>query len=76
MNTHASTLSSTSAIAAITLYQRLLQPFIKICLLIFIGHYSQCKHDPTCSQYTINQIRRHGTIQGLKKGIVRIWNCR
>lgn len=76
MKTNSPTLSSRTAIWAITLYQFILQPIIKSVLLVTLGHYSQCKHHPTCSQYTVSQIKTHGTIQGLKLGVIRIWNCR
>lgn len=69
-------LSSTLAITAVQIYQRFLQPLIYLVLITTTGHYSKCKHVPTCSQYTILQIRKHGTITGLKKGLIRIWNCR
>jgi putative component of membrane protein insertase Oxa1/YidC/SpoIIIJ protein YidD len=64
------------AIGAVKFYQIFLQPFLKMLLITTTGHYSACKHSPTCSQYTILQIRKHGTITGLKNGIIRIWNCR
>jgi len=49
-------------------YQQLLRPFITVFLLSAFGYASQCKQTPTCSQYTIFQIRKHGTITGLKLG--------
>ena len=69
-------LFSTLAITAVKAYQRVLQPLLYLVLVTTTGHYSKCKHVPTCSQYTILQIRKHGTITGLKKGVIRIWNCR
>lgn len=35
----------------------------------------ECKHSPTCSDYTIDQIEKHGTIRGLLKGGYRILTC-
>jgi uncharacterized protein len=69
-------LSSTLAITAVKGYQSVLQPLLYLVLISTTGYYSKCKHVPTCSQYTILQIRKHGTITGLKKGVIRIWNCR
>ncbi len=57
-------------------YQRILQPFFRVLSITFFGYYSHCKHTPTCSRYAILQIRKHGTITGLKKGLIRVWNCR
>lgn len=39
------------------------------------GVVSGCKHSPTCSQYAILQIEKHGTITGLRKGLWRIIHC-
>lgn len=64
------------SIGLIVAYQLFIQPAIKVLLLSVWGYASQCKHQPSCSQYAILQIRKHGTITGLKKGLTRIWNCR
>jgi len=35
----------------------------------------QCRHYPTCSQYTYQAIEKKGAIKGLWKGIKRIFTC-
>ena len=35
-----------------------------------------CKYEIRCSQYTKQEITRHGAIKGLMLGIKRIWSCR
>ena len=71
-----STLLVRVSIGSIQLYQAFLRPFLTVWLVQNFGFVSQCKQNPTCSQYTIHQIRKHGTITGLKKGLIRFWNCR
>lgn len=39
------------------------------------GFVSVCRHKPSCSDYAIQQIERHGTILGLYRGLVRISHC-
>jgi uncharacterized protein len=36
------------------------------------GH---CRFDPSCSQYMIDAIHKHGPIRGLWRGIKRIGRC-
>tara|TARA_B100001564_G_scaffold337359_1_gene328272 strand:- start:686 stop:907 length:222 start_codon:yes stop_codon:yes gene_type:complete len=36
---------------------------------------SNCRFQPTCSQFTIEAIKLHGIIKGLKLGIKRISKC-
>lgn len=35
-----------------------------------------CRHYPTCSQYAIEALQRHGVIRGLKLSLCRVWSCR
>ena len=35
----------------------------------------QCRFLPTCSQYMIDAIERHGPLRGLLKGVRRIGRC-
>lgn len=37
--------------------------------------YSNCKYHPTCSEYTIQAIEKHGLLKGLGKGALRILRC-
>ena len=46
-------------------YQLLLSPWIG----------GQCRFTPTCSQYTIDALRRHGAAQGSYLGMMRIVRC-
>lgn len=39
------------------------------------GFSSHCKHTPSCSRYTEAQIKKHGTIIGSYKGLIRISTC-
>ena len=36
---------------------------------------SNCRFHPTCSQYTIEAITKHGVYSGIKLGIKRIAKC-
>ncbi|MFB6356139.1 MAG: membrane protein insertion efficiency factor YidD [bacterium] len=35
----------------------------------------QCRYTPTCSEYTLEAIRIHGTLKGLYYGVCRILSC-
>lgn len=34
-----------------------------------------CRYTPTCSQYMIEAIRRHGALKGMMLGVKRICRC-
>jgi len=34
-----------------------------------------CRFTPTCSQYTIDALRKHGAVKGLYLGAVRLSHC-
>ena len=53
------------AIAPIRLYQILLSP-------LFAG---SCKYHPSCSQYAIDAIRRHGVVRGAVLAAWRLLRC-
>ena len=53
------------AIAPIRLYQVLLSP-------LFAG---SCKYHPSCSQYAIDAIRRHGVLRGTVLAVWRLLRC-
>ncbi len=40
-----------------------------------LGHTSYCKHTPSCSRYTANQIEKHGALKGCAKGLKRVLTC-
>lgn len=52
-----------------------------IILLIKIYQYipgpwhNSCRHIPTCSNYSIEALRKYGTIKGLKLTIKRLSKC-
>ncbi|HAC90871.1 MAG TPA: membrane protein insertion efficiency factor YidD [Planctomycetaceae bacterium] len=47
------------------LYQRGLSPLLG----------NNCRFHPTCSQYMIQAVEKHGAIRGALKGIWRIFRC-
>ena len=53
------------AIGFVRLYQVTLRP-------IMGGH---CRFAPTCSEYAIASIRKHGVLKGTMKSIYRIMRC-
>ncbi len=47
-------------------YQMLISPLLP---------FNQCRFYPTCSQYTIEAVEKHGTLRGLWLGAKRISRC-
>ena len=41
-------------------------------VLQILGH---CKHQPTCSEYCYDAVKKHGTLKGLWLGVKRILKC-
>ncbi|MBD0305323.1 MAG: membrane protein insertion efficiency factor YidD [Nitrospiraceae bacterium] len=52
-------------IGIITRYQRWVSPLLP----------PACRFEPTCSQYAVEAIRRHGVVRGLGCAAVRILKC-
>ncbi|MBS7408588.1 MAG: membrane protein insertion efficiency factor YidD [Alloprevotella sp.] len=52
-------------IAPIRFYRRFISPLKPAC----------CRFTPTCSQYAIEAIRKHGPIRGLWLAVRRILRC-
>jgi putative membrane protein insertion efficiency factor len=52
-------------IQLIRFYQRFLSPLIP----------PSCIYKPTCSQYTLEAIRKHGALRGTYLGVRRILRC-
>ncbi|MBR6409451.1 MAG: membrane protein insertion efficiency factor YidD [Alphaproteobacteria bacterium] len=52
-------------IKLVRIYQRFLSPLCGGC----------CRYKPTCSEYMIEAIKKHGVIKGLYLGIKRILRC-
>jgi hypothetical protein len=50
----------------VRIYQLAMSPFLPA---------NSCRFYPTCSQYMIDAIRKHGSIKGLFLGIRRIAKC-
>lgn len=53
-------------IAGVRFYQRYLSPFKR---------YRCCKYIPSCSQYAIEALEKHGAIKGSLLAIWRILRC-
>lgn len=52
-------------IACIHFYQRFISPLLP----------PSCRYYPTCSQYAIDAVRKHGAILGIVMGAARIMRC-
>ena len=48
---------------------------IKIYQLLPLHTHNLCRFQPTCSNYMIEAIRKHGSIKGVWLGIKRILRC-
>lgn len=53
------------AVAAVKLYQRAISPMLP----------DSCRFYPSCSQYTILAIEKHGVLRGVQMGAWRIMRC-
>lgn len=53
-------------ISAVWLYRITLGPWLS-------GH---CRHQPTCSQYAIDALRKYGPVRGLVRAVRRVLRCR
>ena len=56
----------TVAILPIRLYQKLISPFVPA---------NTCKYHPSCSEYAVLAIRKHGVIRGLPRAAWRLLRC-
>lgn len=54
-----------AAVAAIRVYQRFISPILS----------PSCRYWPTCSQYTLQAIQKHGAVRGGIMGAWRILRC-
>lgn len=52
-------------ISGIKAYQYILSPFLG----------TNCRYIPTCSQYTIEAVIKHGTLKGSVLGVLRVCRC-
>ena len=53
------------AIALVALYRAVISPFLP----------PACRFQPTCSEYMIDALRRHGFLRGLLLGTRRLLRC-
>ena len=54
-------------VGLVRVYQYTLSPFLAML--------SGCRFEPSCSQYLIGSLRKHGLIRGTLKGIGRVLRC-
>ncbi|PWJ36138.1 membrane protein insertion efficiency factor YidD [Sediminitomix flava] len=61
-----------------------MKSFTEKTLIFLVRFYQQgispytpasCRYSPTCSQYMIEAIKKHGPVKGLKLGLKRIGKC-
>lgn len=55
----------TISVFLIKIYQKFLSPLLG----------NNCRYTPTCSQYAIEAIQKHGVIKGMLLGVWRILRC-
>ena len=53
------------AVAAIKFYQKAISPMLP----------NSCRFHPSCSQYTVLAIQKHGVLRGILMGSWRIMRC-
>jgi len=58
-------------IAFVYLYRWTLKPFLRVVG----GPACGCRYEPSCSQYFIDAVRRHGALRGGWLGVKRICRC-
>lgn len=54
-------------IGSIKVYKKTLSPYLAL--------YSKCRYTPTCSEYMMEAIEKHGAIKGVALGIWRLLRC-
>lgn len=53
-------------------YKKILRPLFSGMLYL---HPGSCRFYPTCSDYTVEAIEKHGVFKGLAMGVQRILRC-
>ncbi|MBI2674360.1 MAG: membrane protein insertion efficiency factor YidD [Candidatus Yanofskybacteria bacterium] len=54
-------------------YKRVSTIFREIRFPLFI--YTDCKYHPSCSDYAVEAINKHGALKGSTKSLLRILKC-
>ena len=54
-----------AVIGALKLYKRFLSPLLP----------SACRFEPTCSEYMLEAVERHGALRGVGMGVKRLLRC-
>ena len=54
------------AVAPIRLYQFVVSPWVPA---------NTCKYHPSCSEYAVLAIRKHGVLRGLPRAVWRLLRC-
>lgn len=52
-------------IGLVRAYQGILSPYLP----------NACRYSPTCSQYMIEAIQKHGALRGIRLGLTRLARC-
>ena len=52
-------------LSLLKIYQKIISPFFP----------PSCRYYPTCSEYSVQAIKKHGVLKGLIKSIWRILRC-
>ena len=61
------------ALLLIKIYQKTISPdhgYFPILRIL-----GQCRHEPTCSQYTYQSIEKYGALKGIGLGLKQLSNC-
>jgi len=61
-------------VKTIVVIHRFLTPLKTSLLITFWGQASQCRHQPTCSEYLLQQVQQKGW-RGFPLGLQRIMSC-
>jgi putative membrane protein insertion efficiency factor len=54
-----------AVVATLRFYKRFLSPLLP----------SACRYHPTCSEYMLEAVEKHGVPRGVKMGILRLLRC-
>lgn len=57
----------------IKIYQKTISPDHGYFPVLWV--LGQCRHEPTCSQYTYQSIEKYGILKGIWLGLKQLFNC-